>query len=312
MRLSIVVPCYNEEAVIQETNNRLYKLINRLSNKELIKGYEIIYVDDGSADSTLKILKQLASKDKNIKIISFSGNFGHQSALIAGLHNASGDIAVSLDADLQDPPEVIEKMLYKFKEGYEIVYGVRRVREKDTVFKKVTAHFFYKAMKLMGINLVYDHADFRLLSRRILSEFKKYTEANVFLRGIFPIMGFKQCIVEYERRERFAGETKYSLIKMLSFAIEGITSFSYFPLRISSIFGFTIFTISLLLMVWAFITKILGNAIPGWASTILPLYLFGGLQLMFLGIIGEYIGKIYMEVKKRPLFIVKEKVNFED
>ena len=312
MELSILIPCYNEEEVIHETNIRLAKILNALVSNESINKYEIIYVDDGSVDNTLDYLKQLTVTDKNIKIISLSGNFGHQSALAAGLNHASGDAVVSMDADLQDPPEIVEEMLDRFKEGYDIVYGVRKSRENDSFFKRITARFFYRLMKVMGVNMISNHADFRLLSRRVLNEFKKYTEVNKFLRGLFPIIGFNQCVIEYERERRFAGRTKYPLKKMISFAIEGVTSFSNFPLRIATISGFVIFIGALILTIWALTNKFMGFVIPGWTSTVLPLYLFGGIQLMFLGIIGEYIGKIYMEVKKRPAYIVKETYNFDD
>ncbi len=312
MKLSILIPCYNEEKVIHETNSRLSKILNDMVSHNRINKYEILYVDDGSDDKTLDYLKQLTVADKNIKVISLSGNFGHQSALTAGLNHASGDAVISMDADLQDPPEIVEEMLGRFKEGYDIVYGVRKSRENDSFFKRTSAGLFYRLMKIMGVNMVSNHADFRLLSRRVLKEFRKYTEVNKFLRGLFPIIGFNQCVIEYEREKRFAGITKYPLKKMISFAVEGVTSFSYFPLRIAAISGFIIFIGALLLTVWALASKFMGFVIPGWTSTVLPLYLFGGIQLMFLGIIGEYIGKIYMEVKKRPTYIVKEKYNFED
>jgi polyisoprenyl-phosphate glycosyltransferase len=312
VKLSIVVPCFNEEKVLQETNGRLTALISSWVTGKLINDYEIIYINDGSQDNTLNILKQLAATNQNIKVISFSGNFGHQAALTAGLHYASGDAAVSMDADLQDPPELIEKMLDKFNEGFDIVYGVRSARGRDGFFKKSTAKGFYKLMKLIGVPLVYEHADFRLLSARVLKEFKKYTEVNRFLRGIIPLMGFNNCVVEYERKERFAGETKYPLKKMLLFAIEGLTSLSLVPLRIVSFAGLIMFFMSFLLSIWALFIKIEGLALPGWTSTVLPIYFLGGIQLIFLGIIGEYIGKIYLEVKKRPLFIIMEKYNLED
>lgn len=310
MKLSMIIPCYNEEEVIQETNKRLGALINVLYSKAIIKEHEIIYIDDGSQDNTLTILRRLASIDKNIKVIAFSNNFGHQSALTAGLHHASGDVSISLDADLQDPPEVVEEMLIKYQRGYDIVYGVRKSRNNDSFFKKITAQIFYKLLKTMGVNLIEDHADFRLVSRPVLNAFTSYTEVNRFLRGLFPLIGFKQCIVEYERKKRFSGQTKYPLKKMISLAIEGITSFSYVPLRIVAVLGFMTAVITIFLILWVFIIKFLGKAIPGWASTVLPIYLFGGIQLMFLGILGEYIGKIYMETKKRPIYLIKEKLNF--
>lgn len=312
LKLSIVIPCYNEEQVIEETNRRLQQLLEGWIRNALITHYEIVYVNDGSRDSTLKKLKELANRNQNIKIISFSNNFGHQAALTAGLYHASGDAVVSLDADLQDPPEVIEEMIQAYRSGSEIVYGVRKERNKDTFFKRSTALAFYKLMLFMGVNCIYNHADFRLLSQRVLREFKKYEEINRFIRGMVPLMGFNWSTVEYDREKRYAGDTKYPLKKMISFAIEGITSFSSVPLRIASVLGFMIFIGTLLLSIWVLIVTLGHASVPGWASTVLPVYFLGGIQLIFFGILGEYIGKIYMEVKKRPLFIIKEKFNFED
>ncbi|MBF0564717.1 MAG: glycosyltransferase family 2 protein [Nitrospirae bacterium] len=310
--LSVVIPCYNEEPAIRETNSRVSALVGTYAERGIISDYEIIYVNDGSKDATLKILKELATENDKLRIISFSGNFGHQAALTAGLHHAGGDVAVSLDADLQDPPEVMEAMLAKYAEGADIVFGVRSNREQDTFFKRFTAESFYKLMHVMGVNVVYNHADFRLISRPVLDEFKHYGEINRFLRGIFPSMGFVQASVEYSRDKRIAGETKYPLRKMLAFALEGITSFSNFPLRLAFILGFANFVVALFLVAWTLMTKLKGNAIPGWASIVVPLYLFGGIQLMFIGVLAEYVGKIYMEVKHRPIFTIREKVNFRD
>ncbi|MBF0343239.1 MAG: glycosyltransferase family 2 protein [Nitrospirae bacterium] len=308
-QLSVVIPCFNEELVIEETNTRLRILLTGFIEKGLITDFEVLYVNDGSSDGTLEILTGFASKDKRIKVISLSSNFGHQAALTAGLYNSSGELVVSLDADLQDPPEVIEAMIEKYNSGYDIVYGVRSNRERDTFFKRFTAQFFYKLMGLMGVNIIYNHADFRLMSRAVVKEFKKYGEINRFLRGIFPSIGFKQGVVEYAREKRFAGTTKYPFKKMLMFAIEGITSFSNFPLRLSLVLGFINFIAAIMLVVWTLVTKIKGDAVPGWASTVLPLYLFGGIQLMFIGVLSEYVGKIYMEVKRRPIFIIKKTYN---
>jgi glycosyltransferase involved in cell wall biosynthesis len=310
MKLSIVIPCFNEQEVIRKTNGRLLGLLEGFYANGVIRRHEIIYVDDGSRDATLSILKELAEKDSNIKVISFTRNFGHQCALSAGLHHATGDVTVSMDADLQDPPEAIEEMIRQYQSGYDIVYGVRRNRDKDTLFKRNTARLFYRFMRKMGVDLVENHADFRLLSKPVLEAFRDYTEVNRFLRGMFPLMGFRRSIVEYERVERFAGETKYPLKRMVSFAIEGITSFSYLPLRVASILGLAISLVAFFLIVWVIAVKFLGLAVPGWASTVLPIYLLGGIQLVVLGIIGEYIGKIYVEVKRRPLYLIKETVNF--
>lgn len=310
--LSLVIPCYNEEATLEETSEQILKLSKNWLEQGLIKSFELIFVDDGSKDNTLSILRNLAGKNKAIKIISLSRNFGHQTALIAGLFHSQGEAIISLDADLQDPPEVIPEMLEKYADGYDIVFGVRKNRKADNFLKKFTAEMFYKAMKFMGANLVFNHADFRLISRTVLKELKKFPETNLFLRGLIPYLGFNQTLVYYERKPRFAGHSKYSADKMFSFAIEGITSFTYFPLRLASVTGFLIAIVSLLLSAWALIIKVLGEAVPGWASTVLPMYFLGGIQLLFLGVIGEYIGKIFIETKRRPLFIIKEKYNFNE
>ncbi|MBF0456474.1 MAG: glycosyltransferase family 2 protein [Nitrospirae bacterium] len=311
MKLSIVIPCFNEELVIDEVYRRLMTLMNSYVEKALIGDYEIIYVDDGSTDGTLSALRRIAGADKHVKAISFSGNFGHQPALTAGLYHAGGDMAVSLDADLQDPPEIIGEMIKRCEDGADIVYGVRDDRQEDGFFKRVTATAFYKIMTLMGVNLIFNHADYRLLSRPALDAFQRYGEVNRFLRGMFPSMGFKHAVVTYKREKRFAGTTKYPLKKMVSFAVEGITSFTNFPLRLAFVLGFVNFAAAVVLGLWALATKLEGGAVPGWASIVLPIYLFGGIQLMFIGVLSEYVGKIYMEVKHRPVFIIRETINFD-
>jgi glycosyltransferase involved in cell wall biosynthesis len=311
MFLSIAVPCFNEREVIGETNRRLSLLAERLVQESSITDYEILYVDDGSTDGTLDTLKALASRDHRIKVLSLSRNFGQQAALAAALTYATGDAIVTLDADLQDPPETIEKMLDRFKEGFEIVYGIRQSRAADALLKRLTAEWFYKLMQSMGVNLIFNHSEFRLVSRKVARNFQSYTEVNLFLRGIFPNMGFRQSVIKYERAKRLAGKTKYPFAKLAASAIEGITSFSYVPLRLIAILGFIIFVFSVALVGWALITKALGRAIPGWTSTVLPIYAFGGFQLMCIGIVGEYIGKIYMEIKRRPTFIIRETVNLD-
>jgi len=307
--LTVVIPCFNEEEIINSTFIKINNLAKAWIAQSLIKDFEIIFVDDGSKDRTLEILKQIAKTERKVKIIALSRNFGHQAALFAGLNSAKGEAIISLDADLQDPPEVIPEMLAQYNTGHEIVLGVRKKRKTDGFFKKITAQLFYNLMNLMGANLIYNHADFRLLSKRVLEELKKFPESMLFLRGLIPTLGFDQAFVYYDRAERSGGKTKYSLGKMLALALEGMTSFTYFPLRLASITGIIIALASLLLSVWAIIIALLGKSVPGWASTVLPLYFLGGIQLLFLGIIGEYIGKIYMEAKRRPLFIIKEEHN---
>jgi len=309
VRLSIIIPVFNEEIVIETTQMRLLSLMDEMMQKKVIDDYEIIYVDDGSVDRSLSILKGFASESTKIKVISFSRNFGHQPAVAAGILHSSGDAVVSLDADLQDPPELIEEMLQKFKNGSDIVYAVRRERRADSFFKRRTAQLFYRLMQFMGVDVVYDHADYRMVSRRVVEEFRKIKEVNLFLRGIFPYMGFRNEVVYYDRDKRQAGETKYPLRKMAAFAWEGITSFSSVPLRIASTTGLIISLGSVCLIFWALYTKIRGDTVPGWASIVIPIFFIGGLNILFLGLIGEYIGKIYLEVKKRPLFIIRERYN---
>jgi glycosyltransferase involved in cell wall biosynthesis len=311
MKLSIIIPVFNEEAVIETTHRRLLSFTDEMIRKKAIDEYEIIYVDDGSMDGSLNILKGFSAESTKIKVISFSRNFGHQPALAAGILHSSGDAVVSLDADLQDPPELMEEMLQKFNSGSDIVYAVRRERSADSFFKRWTARLFYKFMRLMGVDVVYDHADYRMISRKVVEEFRKLKEVNLFLRGIFPYMGFRNEIVYYERQKRQAGVTKYPLRKMVTFAWEGITSFSSVPLRIASTTGLIISLGTVCLIFWALYTKIRGYTVPGWASLVIPIFFIGGLNILFLGLIGEYIGKIYLEVKKRPLFIIRERYNIE-
>ena len=305
MQLDIVIPCFNEEAVLNEINLRVKKILEKVKGRKLIDRYNIIFVDDGSNDGTFEILKKFSLKDQSVKTISLSRNFGHQAALTAGLKFSKGDAVISLDADLQDPPELIETMLQRFNEGFEIVYGVRDDREQDTFFKRTSATFFYKLMLWFGVKIIPHHAEYRLVSRKVLDAFKLYGEVNIFIRGIFPFIGFKSCKITYKRDPRFAGKTKYPLKAMLKFGFEGITSFSVVPLRIASVVGAFVCFITLIASVWGFIAFFTDNTVPGWTSTVLPIYFLGGVQLIFLGLLGEYIGKIFLEVKKRPRYIVR-------
>jgi len=310
MQLSIVVPCYNEEEVLAESSKQLLELIKRLvEKKEIDESSSIYFVDDGSKDKTWEIISKLSQDNTQINGIKLSRNKGHQNALIAGLYSAKGDALVSIDADLQDDVSVIEQMVEKFKDGSDVVYGVRSKRDNDSWFKRFSAEGFYKLMALMGVDIIFNHADYRLMSRRVVEHLKSYEEVNLFLRAMVPLIGFKSDVVEYERSERFAGESKYPLRKMLSFAWDGITSFSVTPLRLISLIGATIFVISLFISIWALGVKIFSSsAVPGWASTVLPIYFIGGIQLLSLGVIGEYVGKIYSETKKRPKFIIEKEL----
>ena len=309
MKLSIIIPCYNEEEVLPLALDRLKTLSQEWIASGDCTEVEFVIVDDGSQDRTAELLTQYSKADKSIKVIRFSRNFGHQAALLAGYEFAKGDVIVSLDADLQDPPELIGSMLDSIKEGNDIVYAARKSREIDSLFKRKTADVFYWIMKKFGADIVPNHADYRMVTRRVLNAFLKFPENNLFIRATFPIIGYPSCVVYHDRPERLAGKTKYPFRKMLEFAIDGLTSFSVVPLRICSVVGLLVSLLALLMLSWSLIVKIFGGAIPGWTSTVAPLYLLGGVQLLFLGIIGEYIGKIYTEVKNRPRYIIQEMIN---
>lgn len=308
LKLAIVVPCYNEEDVLPETNSRLNVLLESMKSEGLIdQNSSIYYVDDGSRDRTWEIISALNEEYPSVHGIKLSRNRGHQNALLAGIFNAKGDVIVSIDADLQDDINVIKDMVCRYAEGYEVVYGVRSSREKDTFFKRLTAQGYYRVLKAMGVDLVYNHADYRLLSRKAVECLRQFNEVNLFLRGIIPQLGFPATIVYYERNERFAGESKYPLAKMLSFAAEGITSFSVVPLRMITWLGLIVSLISLLVIGWILVARfILESAVPGWTSTVLPIYFLGGVQLLSIGILGEYLSKIYMETKRRPLYFIED------
>ncbi|MBR6791758.1 MAG: glycosyltransferase family 2 protein [Ruminococcus sp.] len=311
----MVVPCYNEEAVLETTASVLEKKYAQLIEKELIsEKSRVVFVNDGSSDNTWSIISRLHSR----KPLLFSGinlahNRGHQNAVLAGLMTVKElcDAVITMDADLQDDVEAVDEMLEKFYEGNHVVYGVRSNRKTDTVFKRFTAQSFYKFMKVMGADVVYNHADFRLMSARVLSELENFKEVNLFLRGMIPLIGFQSANVYYERKERVAGESKYPLKKMISFAMNGITSFSVRPLKIITSFGFFMVLVSIIAFIWAFVSKLAGNTELGWSSTLCSIWLIGGIQILCLGIIGEYIGKIYEEVKARPRYIVAEFLNNE-
>ena len=307
--LYIVVPCYNEEEVLHETTKRLKEKLDKLiKNKKIKKDSKVLYVNDGSKDNTWAIIEEINKNDKMFTGISLSRNRGHQNALVAGLLTAKehADIIISMDADLQDDINAIDEMIEKNNNGCDIVYGVRNKREKDSWFKKTTAEGFYKFMKIMGVDVVFNHADYRLTSKRVLDNFADYHEVNLFLRGIFPLIGFKSDIVYYERNERFAGVSKYPLKKMLNFAWDGITSFSVKPIRMVLNIGIIMFVISIIMLIYALTVKILGNTVSGWTFIICSIWMIAGVQMLSLGIIGEYIGKIYSETKARPRFIIEK------
>ncbi|MDQ0246461.1 glycosyltransferase involved in cell wall biosynthesis [Bacillus fengqiuensis] len=305
--LTIVVPCYNEEEVLEETTSQLTAVLDDLIAEKLIADdSKILFIDDGSRDRTWPLIVMESTRNDYVTGLKLARNVGHQKALLAGLEKAKdkSDCVVSIDADLQDDVSVIREFLLKYHEGYEIVYGVRDSRQTDTFFKRTTATGFYRVMSKLGINLVYNHADYRLMSRRALEELSRYQEGNLFLRGIIPMIGFKSTEVMYDRKERFAGETKYPLKKMLSFALDGMTSFSVVPIRFITSLGFFLFFLSIMAGAYALIQKMLGYTNAGWTSLIISIWLIGGLQLMGIGMIGEYIGKIFMEVKGRPKYAI--------
>ena len=306
--LYLVIPCYNEEAVLHETAKQLLAKMNSMFDRGMIsRESKIMFVNDGSRDKTWEIIKELHESNPIYSGVKLSRNKGHQNALLAGLMTAKekADMAISLDADLQDDVDVIDQMVEKYYEGNDVVYGVRSARDTDTFFKKFTAEGFYKIMQAMGVEIVFNHADYRLMSRRALEGLSEFREVNLFLRGIVPLIGYKSDIVTYERHERFAGESKYPLKKMLAFATDGITSFSIKPIRMITTCGFLIFAISILMLLYFLVVHFMGRTVHGWTSTIVSIWAIGGLQLLAIGIVGEYIGKIYLETKARPKYIIE-------
>ncbi len=306
--LSLVLPVFNEEAVIDELHAQLQTFL-----KELDVATEVIFVDDGSRDATFTKLEALVKEDKRYSILSFSRNFGHQTAITAGVDHARGEAVVVMDADLQDPPQVVVAMMEKWREGYDVVYGKRKSRAGETFFKKLTAKIFYRLFAAMiPIEVPLDTGDFRLMSRRVVLTLRALRETHRFVRGMVSWVGFKQTAVLYDRPGRFAGETKYPLRKMVRFAIDGITSFSVLPLRFSTYFGVLMSVLSVCYAIWACIVHfVLKGTVPGWTATVVLIALLASVQLLMIGILGEYVGRIYEEVKKRPLYVVKERINLE-
>ena len=313
--LYIVVPCYNEEAVLPETSRRLREKLETLAAMGKISPQSrVLFVNDGSKDRTWEIIRALHEECPLFSGVDLTRNRGHQNALLAGLMTAKDrcDMAISMDADLQDDVDAVDAMVDKFQEGCDIVYGVRSSRAKDTFFKRFTAEGFYRLMSLMGAETVFNHADYRLMSRRALEGLSQFREVNLFLRGIVPMVGYPSAVVEYERGERFAGESKYPLKKMLSFAMEGITSLSTKPIRYITLLGFLIFLVSIVMLATFIVKWALGMTVAGWASVICSVWAIGGLILLSLGVIGEYIGKIYLETKERPRFLLREVLEDRD
>ena len=313
--LYIVVPCYNEEEVLLETTKQLDNKIKKLIEKGIVSNQSrVMYVNDGSKDKTWELIEKISKEHEYFTGISLSRNRGHQNALLAGLMTAKehADVVISMDADLQDDINAIDEMLEKYHNGCDIVYGVRSSRKKDSWFKKTTAQGFYKFMKLMGIDIVYNHADYRLTSKRVLEHFSDYKEVNLFLRGMFPLIGYQSDIVYYERKERVAGTSKYPLKKMFIFAWDGITSFSVRPIRFILILGVLIFIISCAITLYCIIVKLLGNTVTGWTFLACSIWMLAGVQMLSLGIIGEYVGKMYNETKARPRYIISRNLLEEE
>ena len=307
--LYMVIPCYNEQEVLPETSRQLKEILYDLMDRgKISRESRVLFVNDGSKDETWKIIEDLHAQDPLFLGLKLSRNKGHQNALLAGLMTAKeyADVTISMDADLQDDVHVIEKFMDKYYEGCDIVYGVRSSRKKDTFFKKFTAQSFYRLMMAMGVDIVYNHADCRLMSKRSLYDLEQFREVNLFLRGIVPLIGYQSAVVTYERNERFAGESKYPLKKMLAFAMDGITSFSIKPIRMITTMGVFIFAVSIVMLLYSVVQHFLGNTVSGWSSTMVSIWAIGGLQILSMGVIGEYVGKIYMEAKARPKFIIEK------
>jgi dolichol-phosphate mannosyltransferase len=310
--LSVVIPCHNEEEVLESAHNRLSRILNDLISRGRILDYELIYVDNGSTDNTLEKLKKIFKTDSRTRIIVLRRNFGFQGSISAGLFHVKGDAAVTIDADLQDPPEKIEEMITHFKQGYDLVLGVREDRSTDSFVKRFFSENYYRLMKLMGVQIVHNHGDFRLMSKSLVEEFNALPERNRLIRAMILQLESRYAIVPYKREARKAGQSKFNISSLFSLALDGIVSFTYFPLRLTSVIGILISVFTFLAALWVLYIKLFTSEfIPGWASTLLPILALGGLQLFFLGLIGEYIGRLYSEIKKRPLFIVRERYNHD-
>ncbi len=311
-KVYFVIPCYNEEEVLEETMKRLRNKLDQLmADGKATPDSRMLFVDDGSKDRTWAIIEEKSQQDTLIGGVKLSRNRGHQNALLSGLMTAQQhgcDCVISLDADLQDDIEVIDEFIDKYMEGCEVVYGVRNSRKKDTFFKRTTAQGYYKFMKMLGVDIVYNHADYRLLGSKALEALSEYREVNLFLRGIVPLIGYRSDYVYYERQERFAGESKYPLKKMIRFAIDGITSFSVKPLKLISNLGIIMCVLSLIGFIYALVSYFMGVAQSGWASTICSIWFIGGLQMLCIGIVGSYVGKIYSEVKQRPRYRIEKEL----
>ena len=308
--LAVIVPCYNEEEALPQSIKTLSGTLNNLIKSGLIReSSRLVFVNDGSKDSTWKIIENAHKKSPRVKGISLSRNFGHQEALLAGLYNTDADIYITIDADLQDDIDAIDAMLAAFQNGNDIVYGVRASRKQDSAFKRATAQGYYRLLRALGADVVYNHADYRLMSRRALDALAEYKEVNLFLRGLVPLVGYPSTVVYYERGKRFAGESKYPLRKMLSFAWEGVSSLTVSPLRLITRIGIVMFLVSIAMLIYFLVRYFTGHTVAGWSSLAVSIWAIGGLQLLAIGVVGEYIGKIYLETKARPRYRIETELD---
>ena|SRR3990172_4547463 len=304
--LSVVVPCHNEQEVLTTTHARLSKVLQYLVEAGKCSSFEIIYIDNGSTDNTLQVLRNIFEFDPTVRIFALRRNFGYQGSISAGLFHAKGDAVVTIDADLQDPPERIEEMIGYFEQGYDLVLGVRKERSADSFIKRFSSESYYRLMKMMGVEIIHNHGDFRLMAKPLVQEFNALAERNRFIRAMILQLESRYAIVYYKREQRTAGKSKFNVSSLFSLSLDGIISFTYVPLRLASLFGILICFLAILGIFWVLYVKISTNVVPGWASTLLPVLGLSGFQLLILGILGEYIGRLYIEVKQRPLFIVRE------
>ena len=310
--LSVVVPCHNEQEVLPSTHQRLTAILKELSSAKKIHNYELIYVDNGSTDNTLEILEKIFEPDTHVRVISLRRNFGYQGSISAGLFHSRGDAVVTIDADLQDPPEKIKEMVPYYERGYDLVLGVRKDRSVDSFIKMFFSQNYYRLLSLMGVVVVHNHGDFRLMARGIVDEFNALPERNRLIRAMILQLESRYAVISYHREPRKMGESKFNFRSLLSLGLDGVISFTYAPLRIASLVGILFFFLALLGSGWVLYLKLFKNVIPGWASTLLPLLVIGGFQLFFLGLIGEYIGRLYIEVKQRPLFVVRKELTHKE
>lgn len=311
-KLVIILPCYNEEEILPQTVKKMKSLLGGMIKAgKIAPDSKICFVNDGSRDKTWDIIRKTCAKDKLFCALNLSKNFGHQGAILAGMYDTCADVYVTIDADLQDNPDCIPQMFEKIEEGCDIVYGVRDSRQTDSFFKRTSAALYYRLLRLLGVNIIYNHADFRMMTKRAVETLKQFPERNLFLRAIVPLLGFKSAQVDYDRTARQAGETKYPLKKMIALAWNGVSNFSIVPLRLVTFLGFFICFLSLIFLGFVVYRWSVRGTIVGWASLVTIITVFSGVQLVSLGIIGEYLAKIFVEVKKRPLFIVEDKIGFE-